>query len=90
MPVHLQVGRAEERIADVGDHGHVGVLGEHLVEPAEEASGRQSRRRRAAGRGLGERLRRAWDTGVRATLSLRSIKPADEVVEPDVASSDGA
>ena len=74
VPVHLQVGRAEERIADVGDHGHVGVLGEHPVEPAEE----QGRGQLLVGRGrseLGEGMASALGTGVRATLSLRSIRP---------------
>ena len=36
VPVHLEVGRAEEGIADVGDDRHVGLFGQDLVEPGEQ------------------------------------------------------
>ena len=74
VPVHLQVGRAEERIADVGDHGHVGVLGEHLVEPGEEP-GEVTASPGVDAAGVGERVRPRRDRRPRRPSSLRSIRP---------------
>ncbi len=36
VALHLEVGRPEQRVADVGNHGHIRDFAHELIEPAEE------------------------------------------------------